>query len=639
MSQGPLQIKIFDKQQLVFEGEFTGTVLLGRQDRDEDLYKSRRVDTNKWKLVVAGWDERNVSRNHAMIEPATRGKVRVTNLSNMLPVVLPAAGDLPKWEGSRPGSAPSKLVDVPLFINLGPKTVKVQEFEIDDEAGLQSLSELSRPPGRLFGSSGERFKALRDIESTKPGVKGETPDPEGLVRILQDTINVLQDSANADDFFRKAAEAMVTSLGLDNGWVLTWEDVENEWKVGASHSRFGVQGEAEQRPSRQFLNKVRAERKTIWREPGQEGTDSNRSLLPMQAVVASPILDRGGDVIGAVYGDRRQAISGGPGFSKLDALFVEVLAGGVANGLARLEQEARATKASGQFELFFGRRLAEKLRERPDLMNGREAEITILFADIRGFSKIAERLGHQETFEWINETMDRLTECVEKYDGLTLDYIGDMIVAMWGAPADNPEHAALACRAALDMQAAVPELNERWFERINRSARPDEAPLRMAVGIGINTGHATIGNTGSKQRFKYGPLGNTVNLASRVEGTTKYLKAPVVVTQFTHDALPPTFDSRKLCCVEVLNIEKPVYLYEIGDAERHSGDWPDLRKRYEEALEHFNNHDYQAAASCLGNLLSVHHGDGPSLVLLRRAVNGLIEGPDDVHPVWKLSSK
>ncbi len=664
MSQGPLQIKIFDKQQLLFEGEFTGAVLLGRQDKGEDLYRSCRVESQKWrklvpgtneqdgdrdrwKLVVAGWDERNVSRDHAVLEPAAQGKARVTNVSQTLPVMLPAAGDLPKWDG--PGTPqPSKIAGLPLFINLGPKTVRVQEFEIEDGEGLQSLSEMTRPPGRLFGSSGERFKALREIESTKPGTKGATADPEVLVRLLQDTLGMLQDSANAVDFYKRAAEALVMSLGLDNGWVMSFDDDRNEWKPEAYHSKFGTQAEAEQRPSRQFLNKVRLDRKASWRQPGESNTDSNRSLMPMQAVVAAPILDQTGRVVGAVYGDRRQALAGGPSFSKLDALFVEVLAGGVASGLTRLLHEARVKREQDQFDQFFGKQLGAWLREKKlDLSKGSEAEITVLFADIRGFSRISERLGHEGTFEWINGVMEALSQCVERHDGMTVNYIGDAIMAMWGAPKPNDRQAELACRAALDMQAAVPELNDTWLGRMNRDRRPDEPELRMSLGIGINTGRAMIGNSGSSLRFNYGPLGNTVNVASRLEGTTKYLKVPIVVSDATYkrleEAPPDAFGTRRLCCVRVVNIDSPVYLYEVWDASnssQHPKEHAEQMADYERALESFNGRQFDEAIELLGKIRRATSGqDGPTLVLLRRAVAAADRDVPADHPVWNLSDK
>lgn len=637
MSTSPLQIKVIDKGTLVFEQEFEGAVLLGRQSEGEEVYKSRRIDNNKWKLVVARFDEKNVSRDHAVLEPVPGSKVKVTNLSTKLPVHLPGTPELSKWDPKEQPAPPTRVLDLPFYLNIGPKMVKVQELE-EDGGILQSLSEVTRPPGRSLGGGASKNILLEPASRNVAAVGGS--DPEQLVRMLQEAIGVLQDAANADDFFNKAADAMVSNVGLDNGWVLTWDAERNEWIENAYKNRNNARPDPERKPSRRFLTKVKTSKKTSWQAPDQSATESNRSLMPVQAAVAAPILDRQGEVIGALYGDRRQSaasINGGDHFTKLDALFVELLAGGVAAGLARLKQDAEAERARGQFDLFFGQELATELRENPSLMDGREATITILFADIRGFSRISERLGHKDTFDWINFTMEKLSDCVLKHDGLLVDYIGDELMAMWGAPKDNDDQALLACRAALAMQEAVPEINAVWQPRTG---------VPMGVGIGINTGKATTGNTGSKYKFKYGPLGNTVNLASRVQGATKYLKASILVTESTFERLPATFNARRLCSVRVVNIQEPVCLYELAEPARIRGDWNDLRSRYEQALKEFEDRNFHHAAALLGNILTDypgdgpdHPGDGPSLVLLKRAVDGLIEKELPGHPVLELGGK
>jgi adenylate cyclase len=209
-----------------------------------------------------------------------------------------------------------------------------------------------------------------------------------------------------------------------------------------------------------------------------------------------------------------------------------------------------------------------------------------------------------------------------------VDYIGDELMAMWGAPEAEPDHPLLACRAALEMLGCLPRLGERWRSTL-------EEPL--AIGIGINTGVARVGNTGSRQKFKYGPLGNTVNLASRVQGATKYLGCPLLLTESTMRRLTPDFHARQLCQARVINIQQPVHLYQLVLASQPG--WPDLKTKYESALEEFNSRNFRTAAGILGNLLAEQQDDGPSLVLLSRAVNSLVEGPGEMHPVWGLPGK
>src|SRR5205814_5749276 len=133
-------------------------------------------------------------------------------------------------------------------------------------------------------------------------------------------------------------------------------------------------------------------------------------------------------------------------------------------------------------------------------------------------------------------------------------HIGDELMAMWGAPQAQPDHAVRAVRAALAIRGALPELNLCWAETLGEP---------MGLGIGLNTGPARVGNTGSQYKFKYGPLGNTVNLASRVQGLTKYLRCPLLVTAATRAGLDDRFLARRVCKTRVVNISTPVDLYEV----------------------------------------------------------------------------
>ena len=228
--------------------------------------------------------------------------------------------------------------------------------------------------------------------------------------------------------------------------------------------------------------------------------------------------------------------------------------------------------------------------------------------------------------EWIGDVMGALSDCVLAHAGVLVDYIGDELVAMWGAPSAQPQHAGLACRAATDMLAALPELNARWQATL---VEP------MAFGIGINSGMARVGNTGSKHKFKYGPLGNTVNLASRVQGATKYLKAPILITGASRSRLGADYSVRRLCRVRVVNIEEPVELYELAEPNRPG--WDKLREGYESALAAFEQKNFRHAARVASALLEDWQDDGPSQLLLRAsAPPKMLVSPDsDFDPVWE----
>jgi adenylate cyclase len=146
-----------------------------------------------------------------------------------------------------------------------------------------------------------------------------------------------------------------------------------------------------------------------------------------------------------------------------------------------------------------------------------------------------------------------------------------------------------------------------------------------------------VGNIGSTRKFKYGPLGNGVNLGSRVEGATKYLRVPALVTGATRRLVGNEFHTRRLCTVRVVNIVEPVELHELDCTDEPTR--RELFARYEEALEAFEQGDFRSAARMLGNLLAAVPGDGPSLVLLSRAVECMVHEPADFSPVWQLPGK
>jgi adenylate cyclase len=260
----------------------------------------------------------------------------------------------------------------------------------------------------------------------------------------------------------------------------------------------------------------------------------------------------------------------------------------------------------------------------------------VLFCDIRGFSRVAEKLGAAGTMEWINDVLGVLSECVIRHQGVLVDYVGDELEAMWGAPQNQPDHAARACRAGLAMLAAVPVLNGRWMATVGEA---------MGLSIGLSSGPACVGNIGSVRKFKYGAQGTTVNLASRVRGATKYFKLPLLITEAVRDRAGATFQTRRLSQVEVINIPDPVTIYQLTSVAREGegeGEGPDsLKDGYEEALAHFENREFRAVTRILGSLLAQrqYRDDGPSLVLLQRAVTCLVEEPKQFSAVWKFPDK
>jgi adenylate cyclase len=439
-------------------------------------------------------------------------------------------------------------------------------------------------------------------------------------------MDVFQMATSSPDFYSRACRAAVELVGLDSGRVLVRQGTA--WQVVEQ----AAPNEDDVAPiSRYVLDQVVRHSKTFWKS-GSSVQDPSNSLGAVHSVVAAPILDRNGDVSGILYGERTLGFSRKTNrltdITELDALLLELVACAVASGLARLQGEDAARRVRLQFEQFFTPELAQHLETHPDMLNGRDADVSVMFCDIRGFSRISEKIGAARTFDWINDVMGTLSDCVSNHQGVLVDYIGDELMAMWGAPERQADHARRACLSAIDMIELVPRLNERWESVLKEP---------FDLGIGISSGPVRAGNMGSNRKFKYGPLGNTVNLASRVQGATKYFKSPLIVTGATAAALDEEILMRRLADVRVVNIEKPISLFELpcGNVQNASK----LCPAYEEALICFEQRDFRKAAQMLTTLMASFPDDGASVILLSRAVSALVDGPGADHPIWQMHGK
>lgn len=163
-------------------------------------------------------------------------------------------------------------------------------------------------------------------------------------------------------------------------------------------------------------------------------------------------------------------------------------------------------------------------------LGGETREVTLLFSDVRGFSRISEGLDAERLVRFINELFTPIADVILEERGTIDKFMGDAVMAFWNAPVADPQHARLACRAALRMLGAVDELNRAWAAQAASTGITHE-PVR--IGVGLNTGSCVVGNVGSPQRFDYSILGDVVNVASRLEGETKAYGAPIIAGEAT----------------------------------------------------------------------------------------------------------
>ena len=249
---------------------------------------------------------------------------------------------------------------------------------------------------------------------------------------------------------------------------------------------------------------------------------------------------------------------------------MQLLAAAVSANLAR----TTALRTRVQFEQFFSPELVRELERDPALLEGRSQEVTVLFSDLRGFTSLSQQLGAHNTCRLVRDMMERLSEQIVVHGGVIIDYAGDGILALWNAPAaaGRPCGAGLPGGPGDAGRAAGPE--RPWHELAGGA---------LALGIGVNTGLAQVGNTGSSRKFKYGPHGHTVNLASRVQDATKKLGLALLLTGSTRDRLPAGYATRRLGQVRMPGVADPVVLYELPD-QPPSPEWLLRRDTYETAL-------------------------------------------------------
>lgn len=223
-------------------------------------------------------------------------------------------------------------------------------------------------------------------------------------------------------------------------------------------------------------------------------------------------------------------------------------------GLAYLEERTKRLRTSQMFKRFLDPNVVSDLIERGEFDHRNTAqarEISVLFSDIRGFTSLSEVSTPEDVVALLNAYFSRQVDVIFAHSGTLDKFIGDAIMAFWGAPLEQPDHAVRAVNAALDMSVALETMRGQM----------DGLASTLEIGIGIHTGRAVVGFIGSSDRLDYTVIGDTVNLASRVEGLTKGI-ARVLVTQTTRDAAGDAFDWRDVGLYSVKGREEQVRLYE-----------------------------------------------------------------------------
>lgn len=270
--------------------------------------------------------------------------------------------------------------------------------------------------------------------------------------------------------------------------------------------------------------------------------------------------------------------------------------------VAFVEEQARRRQIKRAFEHYVSPHVVDEMVAHPErlVLGGQRRELTILFGDIAGFTTLAESLAPEEIASLLNHHLTAMTGIVLRHGGTVDKFIGDAIMAFWNAPLDDPDHALHACRAALEMVAAV-----------DGAAGLDPGRPRVRMRIGIHTGPVVVGNMGSADRFDYTAIGDSVNLASRIEGVNKLYGTRTLVSGATAAALDGRLLLRFIDRVRVKGKTEPVDLFSL-QAD------PAITAASDEAVEACRRQDWDRAARCWDGVLALAPDDAVARTYLSR---------------------
>ena len=286
-----------------------------------------------------------------------------------------------------------------------------------------------------------------------------------------------------------------------------------------------------------------------------------------------------------------------------------------------ITEEREKKKIRGAFQYYLTASVINEMLKDPTKLKlgGDKKDLTVLFSDIRGFTTISEKLTPEELVHLLNEYLTAMTEIVFKYDGLLDKYMGDAIMAVYGAPLHQPDHRIRACRTALDMIESLKKLQQKWSE--------EGRPI-LNIGIGINSGDMVVGNMGSQMRFDYTVMGDSVNLGSRLEGINKEYGTSIIISEYTYEGVKDVLTCRELDSVRVKGKKLPVKIYELLCDKNDAAPLEAFIQRFNEALDKYKQALWDEACAAFEKVLEIRPDDPPSRVYIQRCED-LRECPPD----------
>lgn len=299
-------------------------------------------------------------------------------------------------------------------------------------------------------------------------------------------------------------------------------------------------------------------------------------------------------------------------------------------------EERQKKQIKGAFSQYVQPEYVDQVVQDPEKLRlgGDKKELTVMFSDVAGFTSISESMPPEKLVSFLNEYLTSMTRIVFEHGGTLDKYIGDAIMAFWGAPIEHSNTAVAACRSTLRMIDVMNELVPQWKAR----GHP-----HVFARYGINTGPMIVGNMGSENRFNYTVLGDAVNLAARLEPANKEFGTTTMISEFTHKKLNDDFLCRQLDLLVVKGKTQPVKVYELI-ADRSSGKQLDTMERavdiYTEGLNFYYEKQWDKAIAKFDEVLKQIPDDGPAQTYKRRCQEFKAHPPEtDWDGVYRLLKK
>jgi len=286
------------------------------------------------------------------------------------------------------------------------------------------------------------------------------------------------------------------------------------------------------------------------------------------------------------------------------------------------------------FERYVSPAVATEIINNPDMLNlgGERKTLTIFFTDIGNFTNLSEKLSPEEVVTRLNEYFHGMNDAIMESNGTIDKFQGDCIMAFWGAPIDQENHAILACQAAIKCLRFLNKLEREWVA--------GGLPPRT-YRFGLNTGEVVVGNIGSSTRFEYTIIGDDVNLASRLEGANKNYGTQIMITESTYSLIRKVFLARELDIIRVVGKRKPIKVYElVGEKSEIDEEKTRIIKLFEVGILAYRSRQWDAAISSFEHVLQLSPGDKPAEVYIQRCREYQQEAPaEDWNGVYTLSTK